>query len=100
LGYTAIGEQVGMAKRMESVAPPGAVMVSASTARLVEGAATLGESELVQIKGSDAPVPAHRLLGMGDGPRAARRAESILVGRQWEMAAVVNPPTDPEPSLG
>src|SRR5271169_2907853 len=56
LGYTAIGEQVGMAKRMESVAPPGAVMVSASTARLVEGAATLGESEVVQIKGADVPV--------------------------------------------
>jgi adenylate cyclase len=31
-GYTAIGEQVGMAQRMESVAPPGAVMLSASTA--------------------------------------------------------------------
>jgi adenylate cyclase len=39
LGYTAIGEQVGMAQRMESVAPPGGVMLSASTARLVEGAA-------------------------------------------------------------
>ena len=41
-GYTAIGEQVGMAQRMESVAPPGGVMLSASTARLVEGAASLG----------------------------------------------------------
>src|SRR3981189_2957935 len=29
-GYTAIGAQVGMAQRMESVAPPGAVMLSAS----------------------------------------------------------------------
>ncbi len=48
-GYTAVGEQVGMAQRMESVAPPGGVMLSASTARLVDGAATLGESELVQI---------------------------------------------------
>jgi adenylate cyclase len=28
-GYTAIGEQVGMAQRMESVAPPGGVMLSA-----------------------------------------------------------------------
>ena len=36
LGYTAIGEQVGMAQRMESVAPPGGVMLSESTARLVE----------------------------------------------------------------
>ena len=57
-GYTAVGEQVGMAQRMESVAPPGAVMLSASTAQLVDGAATLGESELVQIKGADEPVPA------------------------------------------
>ena len=32
LGYTAIGEQVGMAQRMESAAPPGGVMVSDSTA--------------------------------------------------------------------
>jgi adenylate cyclase len=34
LAYTAVGEQVGMAQRMESVAPPGGVMVSESTARL------------------------------------------------------------------
>ena len=87
-GYTAIGEQVGMAQRMESVAPPGGVMLSASTARLVDGFATLGESELVRIKGADAPVPARRLLGMGDGHRAGGRAESTLVGRRWEMSTV------------
>jgi class 3 adenylate cyclase len=49
-GYTAVGEQVGMAQWMESVAPPGAVMLSASTAQLVDGAADLGAAEL-QIKG-------------------------------------------------
>jgi class 3 adenylate cyclase len=56
LGYTAVGEQVGIAQRMESVAPPGAVMLSASTARLVDGIATLGEVEHVRIKGNDQPV--------------------------------------------
>jgi adenylate cyclase len=40
-GYTTIGEHVGMAQRMESVAPPGSVMLSASTARLVDGVTTL-----------------------------------------------------------
>src|SRR5262245_23773738 len=60
-GYTAVGEQVGMAQRMESVAPACGVMLSASTARLVEGTATLGESELVQIKNADAQVRARRL---------------------------------------
>jgi class 3 adenylate cyclase len=88
LGYTTIGEQVGMAQRMESVAPPGGVMVSASTARLVQGAATLGESELVQIEGADEPVGAYRLLGMGERRRAVTRVESNLVGRRWEMSAV------------
>src|SRR6478609_3995439 len=49
-GYTAIGEQVGMAHRMESVASPGEVMRSESTARLVDGAAAVGEPEMVRIK--------------------------------------------------
>jgi class 3 adenylate cyclase len=88
LGYTTVGEQVGLAQRMESVAPPGGVMLSGSTARLVDGAVALGKPELVQIKGADAPVPARRLLGMGDGHRAVGRAESSLVGRRWEMSAV------------
>ena len=87
-GYTAVGEQVGFAQRMESVAPPGGVMLSASTARLVDGAATLGEPELVQIKGTEETVPARRLLAVGDGHRTVGRAESSLVGRRWEMAAV------------
>ena len=78
LGYTAVGEQVGMAQRMESIAPPGGVMLSASTARLVDGAATLGEPGLVQIKGADMPVAAQRLLGMERtaSPHRACRVES------------------------
>jgi class 3 adenylate cyclase len=88
LGYTAIGEQVGMAQRMESVAPPGGVMLSDSTARLVEGAASLGEPEMLRVKGADEPVAARRLVGMGEQHRAGWRAESTLVGRRWETAAV------------
>ncbi len=88
LGYTAVGEQVGMAQRMESVAAPGAVMLSASTARLVDGAATLGESELVWIKGAEEPVPTRRLVSMGEEHRSATHAESNLVGRRWELSAV------------
>ena len=87
-GYTAVGEQVGVAQRMESVTPPGGVMLSASTARLVDGAAALGEPEMVRIKGAEEPVAARCLLGMGDQHRAISRAESKLVGRRWEMSAV------------
>jgi adenylate cyclase len=88
LGYTAIGEQVGMAERMESAAPAGGVMLSESTARLVDVAAALAAPEMVRIKGVDEPVSAYRLLGMGDGHRAVGRAESSLVGRRWEMSTV------------
>jgi adenylate cyclase len=87
LAYTAIGEQVGMAQRMESVAPPGGVMITESTARLVENASVLGETELVHIKGTDVPVPARRLLAIATG-RGPRRLETRFVGREWEMDAL------------
>jgi adenylate cyclase len=87
MSYTAVGEQVGMAQRMESVAPPRGVMVSESTARLVETTAMLGETEQVHIKGVKDAVPAHRLLGMATGRRRGR-IEPTFVGRQWEMGAL------------
>lgn len=75
-----------MAQRMESAAPPGGVMISESTARLVENAAVLGDSELVQIKGTDVAVPARRLLAVGDGRTQSQRREPTLVGRTWELS--------------
>ena len=75
LGYTTIGEQVGMAHRMESVAPPGGVLLSASTARLVEHHAVLSEPEMVHIKGSDQPVAAQRLLGVPERDRRVAGAQ-------------------------
>lgn len=88
LGYAATGEAVGMAQRMESVAPPGGVMLSASTARLVEQDVTLGDPEWVHIKGSEQPVPARRLLAIGRRTGPGARAETGLIGRQWELAAI------------
>ena len=87
LGYAATGESVGFAQRMESVAPPGGVMLSESTARLVEHAVLLGEPEWVRIKGADEPVRARQLVGIGPRDGRAGRAEATLVGRDWEMAA-------------
>jgi len=88
LGYAATGETVGFAQRMESVAPPGGVMLSESTARLVEHIVLLGEAEWVRIKGADDPVSARRLMGIGPRDGLAGRTEASLVGRRWEMAAL------------
>ena len=88
LGYAATGESVGFAQRMESVAPPGGVMLSESTARLVEHTVTLAEPEWVRIKGADEPVCTRRLVAIGPRDGQVGRADAGLVGRGWEMAAI------------
>jgi class 3 adenylate cyclase len=88
LGYAATGAPVGFAQRMESVAPPGGVMLSESTARLVEHLVMLAEPEWVRIKGSEEPVRVRRLMGIGPRDGLVGRAEASLVGRRWEMAAL------------
>ena len=61
--YTAIGAQVewrsGWNRQRHQ-----AGSCQESTARLVDGAVVLAETELLHIKGADAPVPARRLLGV------------------------------------
>jgi adenylate cyclase len=88
LGHTAIGEQVGLAQRMESVAPPGGVLISESTARLVEDAAVLGEAEMVNIKGAAEPVLARRLVAIPAHRRRTGAPLSSLVGREAELDAL------------
>ena len=89
LGYTAIGEQVGMAQRMESVAPPGGVMLSESTARLVEGAATLGGAELVSHQGRRRAGA--RPAAAGHGERAS--GCTGVLSRLWSVGAGKCPPS-------
>ncbi|MDT5146065.1 MAG: hypothetical protein QOC58_710, partial [Mycobacterium sp.] len=84
-GYTAVGEQVVLAQRMESVAPPGGVMLGQSTARLVEHATVLGETEWVHVKGAERPLLARRLLRVADEHARIGRREPTLVGRTWEL---------------
>jgi class 3 adenylate cyclase len=88
LRYAATGQHVGMAQRIESVAPPGAVVLSESTARLVEHLAVLAEPEWVHIKGAEEPVCARRLMAISPRDGLVGRAEASLVGRRWEMAAL------------
>src|SRR5246127_1159551 len=85
-GYTAIGEQVGMAQRMESVAPPGGGMLGDSTARLVEGAAVLTEPQMVRIKGAAEGVRAWQLVSVADQRTGV--SYTTLVGREWELTTL------------
>lgn len=87
VGYTAMGQQVGFAQRMESVAPPGGVMLGESTARLVEHATVMAPTEWVSVKGVVEPLPARRLLGVA-ADRQLRRREPALIGRTRELTEV------------
>ncbi|GFM16384.1 MULTISPECIES: adenylate/guanylate cyclase domain-containing protein [Mycobacteriaceae] len=88
LGYRATGEHVGMAQRMESVAPPGGVMLSESTVRLVGPAVTLGEPEWKHIKGAAKPLRAWQLLAVTPRQGAWSRTEAALVGRSRELSVL------------
>ncbi|WP_286171525.1 AAA family ATPase [Mycobacterium sp. BK086] len=89
LGYRATGEHVGMAQRMESAAPPGGVMLSESTAALVDQRRVLlADRAWARIKGADEPVPVRRLLGIGRRDQGSARTEASLVGRRRELAAL------------
>ena len=88
LGYRAIGETVGFAQRMESVAPAGGVMLSESTARLVEDRVLLSGQAWVRLKGADQPAAVRQLLGIPPSRGRLGRVESSLVGRSAELGAI------------
>ena len=87
--YVPVGHSTNLAARMENLANPGAVVVSAYTHKLTEGYfefKALGET---QIKGLSEPLPIYEVLGVGPLRTklqvAARRGLARFVGRQSEM---------------
>src|SRR5262249_47807024 len=64
----ATGEAVNVAARLEQAAQPGEVLLGAATMRLVEGAVEAEPVEPLELKGKGEPVPAFRLIGVGESP--------------------------------
>ena len=88
--YTAVGHPVGMAQRMEAAAPPGGVLCSLSTARLVEDSTRLGSVEEIAVKGADAPVSARQLLAVESDRMVLGRNEGLMLGRDAELGWLRN----------
>src|SRR5688572_13555681 len=65
MDYTAMGQTVHLAARMEQVAEPGATVLSAETLGLVEGYVQARSLGPVPIKGLDEPVEIFELVGAG-----------------------------------
>ncbi|GAT10102.1 AAA family ATPase [Mycolicibacterium novocastrense] len=83
--YTAVGHPVGLAQRMEAGAPPGGVMCSLTTARMVEGAARFGAVETIAVKNAGEGVPARRLLAIESDRRVVGRNEGLMLGRDDDL---------------
>jgi predicted ATPase/class 3 adenylate cyclase len=87
--YVPVGHATGLAARLQSLANPGSVVVSASTFRLTEGFFAFKALGAAQIKGVSEPVPVYEVAGVGPLRTrlqvAASRGLLQFVGRQREL---------------
>ena len=92
MDYDAIGPTVHLASRMEQLASPGAIRLTAATANLAEGFVDLRALGPVPVKGLSQAVEAFDLVGVGAArtrlQAAAGRGLTPFVGRQGELAAL------------
>ena len=86
--YTAMGDTVNMAARMEATAEPGTVQVSQETYKLIAPLFEVEALEGVEIKGRKEPVQTYRIVAPKAEPGSVRGIKGLsspLVGRSREF---------------
>lgn len=87
--YTALGDTVNVASRLQTMADPGSVLISGETQQLVEGFFELESLGELEIRGRKQSAPAYRVVGTrGRKSRLAvakSRGLTPLVGRKIEL---------------
>ena len=93
MDYSAVGETTHLAARMEQLATPGTIRLTAATVRLVEGLVQVTALGPVPVKGLVEPVEVFELLGVSGVRRrlqaAIARGLTRFVGRQPECGTVL-----------
>src|SRR5262245_47717456 len=88
--YTPVGHSIHLAARMENLATPGSILVSAYTYKLAEGYFAFKALGPAQVKGFPEPIDIYEAIGVGSLHTrmqvAVRRGLAQFVGRQSELA--------------
>ena len=91
--YTAMGDATNVAARLQGLARPGTIVVSASTQRLTQARFELTPLGSLPLKGKSAPIDAFEVGDPTDlaGPDwGTRGIRSPLVGREEELGRLVS----------
>src|SRR5215472_2889530 len=92
MNYSGVGLTTNLAARMEQLAPPGTIRLTAATLRLVEGAVRVNALGPIPVKGLAEPVDVFELVGATPIHRrlqtAVARGLTRFVGRDQELAAL------------
>jgi class 3 adenylate cyclase len=87
--YTALGQTTHLAARMEQLAMPGTVRLTADTLRLAEGYIKVKPLGPVPVKGLEQPIAVYEMIGAGHRRSrlhaAAARGLTEFVGRESEL---------------
>jgi class 3 adenylate cyclase/tetratricopeptide (TPR) repeat protein len=89
MDYTAVGQTAHLAGRIEQIATPGSILISADVLRLTEGYVAVKALGPVPVKGMAEPVEVYELIAAGPVrtrlQAAAVRGLTRFVGRSAEM---------------
>jgi class 3 adenylate cyclase len=92
MDYSAVGQTTHLAARMEQLASPGSIRLTAATLRLAEGLVQVHTLGPVPVRGLTEPVEVFELVGAstirGRLQASAARGLTRFVGRQQELAAL------------
>src|SRR5215813_13077360 len=92
MNYSGVGLTTNLAARMEQLAPPGTIRLTAATLQLAEGAVRVTALGPVPVKGLAEPVDVFELVGATPVHRrlqaAVARGLTRFVGRNQELAAL------------
>ena len=92
MDYSAVGQTTHLAARMEQLATPGSIRLTAATLRLVEGLVQANALGPFPVKGLAEPVEVYELVGVSALRQrlqaSAARGLTRFVGRQTELEAL------------